>query len=135
MLRCQLPDESSHDATIRSVSVTVSVNPGPTEPLRVERLYEQAVLAIARGIQSGEFAPGTALPGEAELAQRYGVGRLVVREALRILGAKGLLALSQGKAARVEPPQRWKVLDPLVVLLREQGTTLREVLDLRRMLE
>jgi GntR family transcriptional repressor for pyruvate dehydrogenase complex len=107
----------------------------PSQPLRVERLYEQAVLAIARGIQSGEFAPGAPLPGEADLAQRYGVGRLVVREALRILAAKGLLTLSQGKAARVEPRDRWKVLDPLVVLLREQGTTLRDVLDLRRILE
>jgi GntR family transcriptional repressor for pyruvate dehydrogenase complex len=104
-------------------------------PLRAERLYEQAVLAIARSIQTGEFAPGMTLPGETELAQRYGVGRLVVREALRILAAKGLLTLSQGKAARVEPPERWKVLDPLVVLMREQGTALRDVLDLRRMLE
>ena len=117
------------------LSSNVNASPSPSQPLRVERLYEQAVLAIARGIQSGEFSPGTTLPGEAELAQRYGVGRLVVREALRILGAKGLLSLSQGKAARVEPPERWKVLDSLVVFLREQGTTLRDVLDLRQMLE
>lgn len=104
-------------------------------PLRAERLYEQAVMAIARGIQRGDSPPGTTLPGEAELAQRFGVGRLVVREALRILAAKGLLTLSQGKAARVEPPERWNVVDPLVLLLRDQGETLREVFDLRRMLE
>ena len=61
----------------------VSQIEAPSKPLRVERLYEQAVLAITRSIQSGEFSPGTNLPGEAELAQRYGVGRLVVREALR----------------------------------------------------
>ena len=91
------------DAKLLLSSVTQSEAP-PTEPLRAERLYEQAVLAITRSIQSGEFSPGTYLPGEAELAQRYGVGRLVVREALRILGAKGLLALGQGKAARVQPP-------------------------------
>jgi GntR family transcriptional regulator, transcriptional repressor for pyruvate dehydrogenase complex len=114
---------------------SVSQIEAASKPLRVERLYEQAVLAITRSIQSGEFSPGTNLPGEAELAQRYGVGRLVVREALRILGAKGLVALGQGKAARVEPPERWKILDPLVVLLRGHGTTLRDVLDLRRMLE
>jgi GntR family transcriptional repressor for pyruvate dehydrogenase complex len=123
------------DAKLLLSSVTRTEAPPPTEPLRAERLYEQAVLAITRSIQSGEFAPGANLPGEAELAQRYGVGRLVVREALRILGAKGLLALGQGKAARVQPPERWKLLDPLVVELRGHGTSLREVLDLRRMLE
>ncbi|MGH2350810.1 MAG: FadR/GntR family transcriptional regulator [Chloroflexota bacterium] len=108
---------------------------GPPVQLRVERLYEQVVLAIARSIQIGEYPSGTTLPGEAELAQRFGVGRLVVREAIRILGSKGLVTVSQGKAARVEPPERWKIVDPLVVLMREHGATQRDVLDLRHLLE
>jgi DNA-binding FadR family transcriptional regulator len=114
---------------------TASLDAADEGPLRVERLYEQVTLAIARGIQRGQYPPGTTLPSEADLAQRFGVGRLVVREALRVLAAKGLLSLGQGKAARVEPQERWNVIDPLVLLLSDEGSTLREVFDLRRWLE
>ncbi|NVP02436.1 FadR family transcriptional regulator, partial [Photobacterium damselae subsp. damselae] len=47
--------------------------------------------AIGRRILEGETAPGDILPGEVELGEMYGVSRTAVREAIKMLAAKGLV--------------------------------------------
>ena len=44
----------------------------------------------------GELAPGASLPSESDLAQRYDVSRLTVREAVKMLAGRGLLELARG---------------------------------------
>lgn len=56
-------------------------------PLRVGDLIAREMEAL---IKNGFWSPGDILPFERELAQRFGVSRGSVREALRLLGAKGL---------------------------------------------
>ena len=46
----------------------------------------------------GELAPGASLPSESDLAQRYDVSRLTVREAVKMLAGRGLLELARGHA-------------------------------------
>lgn len=103
------------------------------------RLHERVVRFVARSIVSGELASGATLPTETELAQRFEVSRTVIREAARILVAKGLVSVKHGRGMSVEAPERWHHLDPLVLF--EQVRTgrgdnlLNELLEVRRVLE
>jgi DNA-binding FadR family transcriptional regulator len=103
------------------------------------RLHAQVVDALVRLIVSGELAPGSLLPTEPEMSGRFGVSRAVVREALRILDAKGLIDVRQGSGTRVTPPDRWDPLDPAVLaVLRGHGPSaavLRDLLEARTIIE
>ncbi len=67
--------------------------------------------AIGRRIVHGEFPTGAVLPNEAMWAAEFGVSRSVVREAIKFLSAKGLLTSRPRVGSRVEPRQRWNLLD------------------------
>ncbi len=86
-------------------------------------------------IVSGDFAPGTALPPEGELANSHGVSRTVIREAMRSLRAHGLVEMSQGKPARVRPPDPKAAIASLEMLLRRNRASLLNLVEVRRPLE
>ena len=78
----------------------------------VRRRLSQAIVSdFLRDIGSGVIAPGSSLPAESALCDRYGVGRSVVREALQALHAKGFIIVRQGSVATVAARQHWNVLD------------------------
>ena len=56
-----------------------------------------------------------AFPIEAELCARFGVSRSVVREAVKMLTAKGLLSARPRRGTVVEPEPHWNLLDPDVL--------------------
>lgn len=66
-----------------------------------KRLYHTIAQAILDMISSGAYPPGTRLPGERDLAERFGVSRVVVREAEISLEAIGLLEIRVGSGAYV----------------------------------
>jgi DNA-binding FadR family transcriptional regulator len=57
----------------------------------------------------------TGFPTEAELCQQFGASRTVMREAVKMLSAKGLLSSRQRQGTRVEPVENWNLLDPDVL--------------------
>lgn len=59
---------------------------------------------MLEAVFSGQFRPGTRMPSERQLAESFGVGRFVVREALKSLGLMGLLEVRQGDGTYVRPP-------------------------------
>ena len=103
------------------------------------RLHKGVVRQIARQIADGTLEPGTVLPAEPELAKRFGVSRTVVREAVRALSSQGLIAVRHGSGMRVQPPDRWRYLDPLVLfeVIRSgrEDELLDELLEVRRIFE
>lgn len=66
-------------------------------PVRASGLYKQVEEQFMALIRSGGLRPGDKLPSERELQDRLQVSRSVLREALRVLEAKGLVVGSQGK--------------------------------------
>jgi GntR family transcriptional repressor for pyruvate dehydrogenase complex len=84
---------------------------------------------------SGGLEPGERLPPERELCSHLGVSRTVVREALNLLEARGLISIEHGRGAVVSGGSRRAVRDTLGLLLRVQPKTLWELLEIRKILE
>lgn len=76
------------------------------------RVVEDLGLAIV----SGRQPEGSLLPGDAELIERYGVSRTVLREALKTLSAKGLVQAKARIGTRVRDRAHWNLFDPDVLI-------------------
>ena len=71
--------------------------------------YYQLQEILKEEIERGTWQPGHLLPSEAELEQRFGVSRTVVRQALDVLQADGQISRVKGKRSMVtEPKFRWE---------------------------
>jgi GntR family transcriptional regulator, transcriptional repressor for pyruvate dehydrogenase complex len=68
---------------------------------REARLSDKVTDAILEMIVSKRLKVGDALPPERELGKQFGVSRTVIREAVRALGAKGLLEVRGGSGVRI----------------------------------
>jgi DNA-binding FadR family transcriptional regulator len=78
--------------------------------VRRQPLAEQAAELLLDRIKAGEWRLGEKLPGETTLAPQLGVGRSTVREAVRQLSGRGVLASRQGAGVFVtalDIPQDW----------------------------
>lgn len=101
------------------------------QPDMVATVLDQLINEII----SGQFAPGTALPAEGELAKSHGVSRTVIREAMRCLRAQELVEMSQGRPARIRPPDPKAAIASLEMLLRRNRASLLNLVEVRRPLE
>src|SRR3954471_16900978 len=76
-----------------------------TPNLKIERprgtLTDKVAEALVRLIRGGEYPAGSRLPSEKEMAERFGVSRTVVREAVSRLKSEGLVESFQGKGVFV----------------------------------
>ncbi|MET2825953.1 FadR/GntR family transcriptional regulator [Mesorhizobium shangrilense] len=66
---------------------------------------------IGLRIVRGDYPPGTILPNETKWAETFNVSRSAVREAIKMLMAKSLLASRPKIGSWVEPRERWNLLD------------------------
>jgi DNA-binding FadR family transcriptional regulator len=73
----------------------------PLQTIEPRRLYRQIAAQLRELIRSGEYAVGTRLPAERELAVRLGVSRPSVREALIALEVEGLVEVRMGSGVVV----------------------------------
>ncbi len=75
-------------------------------------LYRQLALRLRAPIDDGVLPPGSPLPREADLASRFGVSLITVRQALRDLEGEGLIKKRTAKPAIVAiPPSGNKPLE------------------------
>ena len=81
-----------------------------TEADKEVRAYQSVGNSLLQRIRTGEFRASGKLPTERELAEVYGVGRAVIRDALVMLEVKGLVQSRQGsgiyitrKAYEIQP--------------------------------
>lgn len=93
-------------------------------PPERKSMHPQIVRDLGMRIVAGEFPPGSRLPGEAALCAGYQVSRSVLREATRVLVAKGLVVSRQRAGVIVRPRSDWHLLDPDVLywLIQAQPT-------------
>jgi GntR family transcriptional regulator len=71
--------------------------------------YYQLQEILKEEIERGTWGPGDLLPSEADLEQRFGVSRTVIRQALDVLEADGQITRGKGRRSQVaEPKFRWE---------------------------
>ena len=93
------------------------------------RLHRDVADELLAGIVKGLYAPGTLLPKETALVDEFKISRGTVREALRALEERGVVHVTHGRGARVQPPEEWNVLDPVVAGAIARGRNRRRFLD------
>ncbi|MCX4538826.1 FCD domain-containing protein (plasmid) [Streptomyces sp. NBC_00841] len=98
-------------------------------------LSHQVAQAIIEEIAERGLRAGDEIPAEGEMAERYGVNRLVVREAIRTLMARGVLISSQGKRARVATPSPVVLEQILTFRLSQASLDRQDLLETRSMIE
>ena len=100
-----------------------------------ESLVNQVVANIQQLVADGRLMPGMKLPPERELAERFGVSRTVLREAVRILVAKGLLETRHGVGTVVRQMTSDQFLEPLNFLLQTYDISIDQLHHVRSILE
>ncbi|HEX4866553.1 MAG TPA: FadR/GntR family transcriptional regulator [Acidimicrobiales bacterium] len=104
----------------------------PLRPVTRPRLYEQVVEQILDWVRDNDLRVGDRLPPERELAQRLGVSRATVSQALVAMEVVGVVAVRHGDGATlVESAGVSKV----VGALRRHAQQLPEVIEAREALE
>src|SRR5262250_375768 len=104
--------------------------------VKTSRLYELIVQQVEESILKGQLKPGDQLPAERELAQRFGVSRTAVREAVKTLREKGLVEAYTGRGTFVTNGTSQAIrqsLDWMSKVSQHEGTV--HLAELRRILE
>ena len=103
------------------------------EPIVRVPIVSQVEERIRELIDSKKYTEGMKLPTENELCQSMNVGRGTVREALRLLQAKGLVEIKPGRGAFVASKQAVDI-NPVVWLVQNEKE-LRDAIEVRNALE
>lgn len=92
---------------------------------------------IEEAISSKKLSVGERLPSEYELCDQFGVSRTSVREALRMLSAKGLLSIEKGRGVFIKKVTLESVTDPLQKFLDLSigGSSVLQVVEARKTIE
>lgn len=84
-------------------------------PGRGQNLTSSIVQDLGIAIVTGKYSDKNPFPVEAELCKQYGASRSILREAVKMLTAKGLLGARPGQGTWVQPEESWNLFDPDVL--------------------
>ncbi|MDX3775680.1 FadR/GntR family transcriptional regulator [Chromatiaceae bacterium AAb-1] len=78
---------------------------------RPQSIHGWVAEELGTRIVSGTYAPGEYIPNEATIGEELNVSRTALREAFKILTAKGLIEARPKLGTRVRPRQYWNMFD------------------------
>ena len=107
-----LEDPMPLDTTGQGTSTPTS---GEREAGNGSRVHDSLVNVLGRHILGGTYKPGETLPREEDLGAMFGVSRTSLREAVKVLSAKGLVEARRRVGVRVRAREDWSLLDPAVL--------------------
>lgn len=102
---------------------------------RRERVYEQIVEQIQQLIRDKVLSPGDQLLPERQLAEKLGVSRAALREALTVLVSRGLIEVTPGGGAYVRESSIQDLVDPLAAVMLKERENIFDLLEARIILE
>jgi len=112
-----------------------------SEPAGPRATFQEQVLdQLGKDICSGRYRPGQVLPSEGELCERFNFSRIVIREAIKSLSAKGMLEVRRRVGTLVLETTRWNLFDPDIIAWRADAAEVdpvmsRDLVELRRIVE
>jgi len=100
---------------------------------------DRLIRLFGKQIAQGEFAPGAALPSEADLCERFAASRNVMREVIKVLSTKKLIDAQPHRGLFVMPQEQWNYVDADVLeWALEKGTNpdlIRSLSEVRSLIE
>src|SRR4051812_7239907 len=100
-------------------------------PLQRQTAAQAVAGRLLEMVRSGALLPGERLPTERELAERLGVGRSSVREALQMLATLNLVEARAGAGTFVRRPGFGEIFRPETLALLAANTAALELLEAR----
>jgi DNA-binding FadR family transcriptional regulator len=106
-------------------------------PVSRSRASSEIVSQIERAIFDAVYGPGERLRSERELAEQFGVSRITVRDALRVLEARGLIRVKVGATggAFVTDTNLDQVVGSISTMVKLRRMTLSELAEARTIVE
>ncbi|MHB1007571.1 MAG: FadR/GntR family transcriptional regulator [Chloroflexota bacterium] len=98
-------------------------------------LSDRVAAAVAALVLDGSYPAGRLLPSEPQLARRFGVSRVVIREAVRILATKGVVRSEHGRGVVVLGYTSRPLRDGLALSASWLHISPRDVWETRFMIE
>lgn len=99
------------------------------------RAYEEVVSEIEQSVKSGVLSIGSRLPGERELAQQFGVSRVVIREAVRHLEARGIVEVRVGSGTYIRSVSGAALSKSFTLWLQLEDSAVLDLYAVRQALE
>lgn len=95
--------------------------------------------ALGQRIAGGEFGNGESFPSEENLCAGLEVSRTALREAMKVLSAKGLIETRPRRGVTVRPRENWNLLDPDVLSWihgdHPDGDYMHKLVEIRHIVE
>ncbi len=102
---------------------------------RQKPIYTQVVELIQGSIWNGELVPGDQLLPERELAEKFGVSRPSVRQALAVLENMGIIKISPRDGAYVRRQSLENAIEPLAHVLFQEREQVAHLFEVRQIIE
>ena len=103
--------------------------------IKRKSVVDEIIEEFKQKLISGDLKPGQKLPSESELVEQFGVGRSALREAIKMLGALGVIDIRRGDGTYIVSEVSSESLNELVFqVILEAGMNL-ELLELRKRLQ
>lgn len=104
---------------------------------RPQKVSMTVAQQIIRDVHTSGIAPGDLLPPERVMLDKYEIGRGTLREALRLLEFRGVIALKPGPKGGpiLLNPSASHLADNLMLLMNLKGSPFRNVIEMRAVLE
>lgn len=103
--------------------------------MKPKRMADNIAEEIETLIMEGTLQIGDRLPAERKLAEKFGISRPTLREAIQKLQNKGLLKTRPGGGTTVESQLKPTFVDPLIEFFKDHPESRFDVLEVRHSLE
>jgi GntR family transcriptional repressor for pyruvate dehydrogenase complex len=123
------PQAVKHAASVREGVIQL------VQPIKKRRVADEVADRIREMILEGAFPPAQALPAERDLAERFGVSRGAIRDALRMLEMIGLIETRHGQGTFPQELTVDRLVAPLTAVMAYRPDMRDELMDVRRMFE
>lgn len=99
------------------------------------KLSDQVTDKIKEMITNKQYLPGDKLPIESQLAQKFGVSRITVREAMHKLEIMGIVEVRQGAGTYIKNLTPNAYIKTLIPMLSMNKNNLKDIFEIRQIIE
>jgi GntR family transcriptional regulator, galactonate operon transcriptional repressor len=103
------------------------------------KVHDSIVRIIGGWVLGGRYLPGDTLPREEDLVEQLSVSRTSIREAIKVLAAKGMVESRPRIGVKVRSRDDWRLLDPAVLSWHPNLTRdielIESLIEVRRIIE